>query len=215
MIKLHTVARAAFVFAVAFVAPLAAQAASFEFVGHARHGLYKEVRGTLAGKPLALKLKRIQHVADVGGLLVEQNPSYEVSGETAAGAVKLGIELEDQIVNAGGINIQTGTLTHVSGTIGTRAFKLTVHERDEIANVGGINVQTGSWRELISEPAGVPAASLKAQDGVHVLSGTDGGRAFSIEIRNWLTPHVTVTDGASPELTVLLLALRPFLDVTH
>lgn len=213
MNKLISVASAAFFFAALF-AP-AATAATFEFVGHARHGQFREVRGTLAGRPLSLKLKRIQNVADVGGLLVEQNPSYQVTGESAAGAVKLAMELEDQIAQVGGIHVQTGTLTHVTGTIGARTFKLTIHEHDEIAQVGGINIQTGTWRELVSEPTGAPAATLKAEDGQHVLAGTDAGRAFSISIQNWLTPTVTVSDGAAPELTVLLLALRPFLDVTH
>lgn len=213
MNKLISVASAAFLFAALF-APMAT-AATFEFAGHARHGLFKEIRGTLAGRPLSLKLKRIQNVADVGGLLVEQNPSYEVTGESALGAVKLRMELEDQVATVGGIHVQTGTLTHVTGTIGARAFRLTIHEHDEIAQVGGISIQTGTWRELISEPTGAPAATLKAADGVHAFAGTDHGTAFSIEVHNWLTPTVTVSDGAAPELTVLLLALRPFLDVTH
>ena len=192
-----------------------ASAATFEVKDHARAGSYGEIRGTFAGAPLTLKLKRIPHYEDAGGFLVEQNPSYEVTGRSGAGAVKLDIELEDEIVNVGGVLVQTGTRTHVKGKVGKRTFTFTIFERERIENVGGINVQAETWREVVSDPTGAPAATLKAVDGHHVFAGSDNGKPFSVTIENWLTPQLSVSEGASTELVVALLGLRPFLNVTH
>jgi hypothetical protein len=203
---------------------LTAPAGSFIVKGNTREGFYSRI--TAPG--FELRLKRNRHFNQVGGLGIETNPSYDISGKSPAGTVTLAVTLEDIVDRSGPVAVQTGEIVHVKGTLGDQTLALDIHERRKIDDLGSISVEFDTWKELSSPDRQFFATMRRIVDtdrtgglvierGSHYsFTGKDREAPFEFTIRESKdeesADQVLLLSGSlSPLATTLSLALRPFL----
>lgn len=187
-------------------------------------GEYRSIRGSLPQGPVELTLERIPNHVNVGGLLIETNPDYDIAGSCPDGTVVLHIAVEDKVSELDGVRVQTGQIVHIQGSIGARVLDLDIEERQMIETIGGVAYQTELWREIVARPAESMALTMKRvveaseeggirieQGSHHLFEGTDGAAPVALRVDGYDGEEISVTGQGSVTMVTLMLALRPFL----
>ena len=201
---------------------------SFKVIGNAKGGLYRQIQGSLPGGSLSLSLEQKSSVVVVGGISVEGNPTFFVTGLAVGKKIDLKIIPEDLISNIDGMKVQTGTIYHITGTLAGEKINAVLTKDETVSDAGGMKIVTDIWASLKSHDMKGPKFELRGvsvsanvgginieQDRYHTWKGCDRTGTADFTIRDWVSEKgmIKVSGQGSPDSLVLLLALRPFLNI--
>ncbi|MFZ2960153.1 MAG: hypothetical protein WA705_25000 [Candidatus Ozemobacteraceae bacterium] len=202
--------------------------ANFDVIGNAKGGMYQKICGNLPGGSLSIALERKTTVINAGGIYVEGNPTFTVTGDVVGKKLDLKVVPEDLISDMGGIMVQTGTIYHVKGTLAGQKIDADLKDDETITDCGGFKAVTERWATFKSHEKKGPAFELRRisviadvggfkveQDSYNTWKGADKTGTSDFTIRNWVNREdtITVSGKGSIESLALLLALRPFLNI--
>jgi len=194
----------------------------FIVIGDKKGAMYQKIMGFFSGEPVKISIKRISHYANVGGMNIETNPTFTISGVQSSSAMALDVETEDIIANVGGMNVQVDVVYHVKGKIGGTNIGYDIRTKETISDLGGMKVVTDSWKEIVSgskvvltfksvsETANVGGIEM-VTNRYSTVSGQDAAGKVAIRIDGFETDSVNVSGSASSMTVALVLGLRPFL----
>lgn len=178
-----------------------------EVSGDGQGGFYEQ----LQGDGVDLTLTNHPTYTNIGGLLIENEGSYQAGGRFNGLETDLKIVPEDEIANVGGLHIQTGTIYHVDGKVGAQTVRADIREEEKIENVGGLNIQSDTWKIL--DGPGVNFEVRHEGEG-HRITGQDQGRPVDLSVFGLNGGDEFILQGQAPAETLAEIAtLRPFLAV--
>ncbi|MBF0544838.1 MAG: hypothetical protein HQM08_10410 [Candidatus Riflebacteria bacterium] len=198
----------------------------FGVVGNSKGAYYKQILGEYQGSKVQINIKKIPSYANIGGIMIEQDPTFKINGNFGPISLDFDVKAEDLISNVGGINVETGVVYHITGKLSGKAVEYRIDEKEKIDNVGGLNVQTAVWNVLtnvtgnkvelsfqsVSEVSNVGGLNVET-NRYNTLTGNDPNGLVNFKIDGFSSDSIQLKGNGSAESIALLLALRPFLNV--